>query len=76
LLIQPETALDCDVLFVGLLTAVALKAVITDALKDGLGFPRPDFYARCFGSVTATPVSLLLSCVKIHSSPFEYQSAM
>jgi diacylglycerol diphosphate phosphatase/phosphatidate phosphatase len=42
------------------LTAVALTAVITDALKDGLGFPRPDFYARCFGSVTATPVSLLL----------------
>ncbi|CAM6035027.1 unnamed protein product [Sphagnum compactum] len=46
----------------GLLTAVALTAVITDALKDGLGFPRPDFYARCFGSVTATPVNNNVAC--------------
>jgi len=45
----------------GLLTAVLLTAVITDALKDGLGYHRPDFYARCFGSVTATAVSLLSS---------------
>lgn len=40
----------------GLLTAVLLTAVITDALKDGLGYHRPDFYARCFGSVTAPAV--------------------
>lgn len=41
----------------GLLTAVLLTAVITDALKDGLGYPRPDFYARCFGDVANPPVN-------------------
>jgi hypothetical protein len=46
-------------MYAGLLTAVLLTAVITDALKDGLGFPRPDFYARCFGSPTATPVNFV-----------------
>jgi diacylglycerol diphosphate phosphatase/phosphatidate phosphatase len=48
----------------GLLTAVLLTAVITDALKDGLGFPRPDFYARCFGDVANPAVNpLTLSLV-------------
>ncbi|KAG0561857.1 hypothetical protein KC19_9G098100 [Ceratodon purpureus] len=37
----------------GLLTTVALTAVITDAIKDGIGQPRPHFYARCFGSPLA-----------------------
>lgn len=44
-------------MIVGLLTAVLLTAVITDALKDGLGFPRPDFYARCFGDVANPAVN-------------------
>jgi len=39
--------------FLGLLTTVALTALITDAVKIGIGRPRPHFYARCFGSTTA-----------------------
>jgi hypothetical protein len=40
----------------GLFTAVLLTAAITDSVKDGIGRPRPDFYARCFGSVNGTAV--------------------
>lgn len=39
----------------GLLTTVALTAVITDSIKDGIGRPRPHFFARCFGNPLATP---------------------
>jgi membrane-associated phospholipid phosphatase len=39
--------------FLGLLTTVALTALVTDAIKIGIGRPRPHFYARCFGSTTA-----------------------
>ena len=46
-------------MFTGLLTAVALTAVITDAIKDGIGRPRPNFYARCFGSPLANAVICL-----------------
>ncbi|CAK9865081.1 unnamed protein product [Sphagnum jensenii] len=40
----------------GLFTAVLLTAAITDAVKDGLGQPRPDFYNRCFGSFDSIPM--------------------
>lgn len=40
----------------GLLTAVAINALITDTLKIGIGRPRPHFYAVCFGNTTAPPV--------------------
>ncbi|XP_054808924.1 lipid phosphate phosphatase 2-like isoform X2 [Prosopis cineraria] len=32
----------------GLLFSVLITAVITDAIKDGVGRPRPDFFWRCF----------------------------
>ncbi|KAL6603834.1 hypothetical protein ACP70R_044195 [Stipagrostis hirtigluma subsp. patula] len=32
----------------GLLFSVLITAVLTDAIKDGVGRPRPDFFWRCF----------------------------
>ncbi|KAJ1390526.1 Phosphatidic acid phosphatase type 2/haloperoxidase [Sesbania bispinosa] len=32
----------------GILFSVLITAVITDAIKDGVGRPRPDFFWRCF----------------------------
>lgn len=36
----------------GLLFSVLITAVITDAIKDGIGRPRPDFFWRCFPNGT------------------------
>ena len=46
----------CEVLYdnlhlcwrAGLLFSVLVTAVITDAMKDAVGRPRPDFFYRCF----------------------------
>jgi diacylglycerol diphosphate phosphatase/phosphatidate phosphatase len=32
----------------GLFYSVLVTAVITDAIKDAVGRPRPDFFWRCF----------------------------
>lgn len=32
----------------GLLFSVLITAVITDAIKNAVGRPRPDFFWRCF----------------------------
>jgi hypothetical protein len=38
--------------------------VIVDAIKSGVGRPRPHFYAQCFGSTTAIAVTVMTcSCV-------------
>jgi diacylglycerol diphosphate phosphatase/phosphatidate phosphatase len=48
----------------GLFTAVLLTGVIADAIKSGVGRPRPHFYAQCFGSTTAIAVTVMTcSCV-------------
>lgn len=33
---------------IGLLFSILVTAVITDAIKDAVGRPRPDFFWRCF----------------------------
>jgi len=42
----------------GLLFSVLITAVITDAIKDGIGRPRPDFFWRCFPNGTGVGVQL------------------
>ncbi|KAK8470678.1 hypothetical protein PHAVU_003G031400 [Phaseolus vulgaris] len=48
----------------GLLFSVLITAVITDAIKDGVGRPRPDFFWRCFpdGKGVFDPVTKDVRC--------------
>ncbi|XP_047162863.1 lipid phosphate phosphatase 2-like [Vigna umbellata] len=48
----------------GLLFSVLITAVITDAIKDGVGRPRPDFFWRCFpdGKGEFDPVTTDVRC--------------
>ncbi|XP_020252831.1 lipid phosphate phosphatase 2-like [Asparagus officinalis] len=39
---------DLHQAILGLLFSVLITAVLTDAIKDGVGRPRPDFFWRCF----------------------------
>jgi diacylglycerol diphosphate phosphatase / phosphatidate phosphatase len=39
---------DLHHVILGLLFSVLITAVLTDAMKDGVGRPRPDFFWRCF----------------------------
>jgi len=45
----------------GLLFSVLITAVLTDAIKDGVGRPRPNFFWRCFpdGMPVSSPVPLV-----------------
>ena len=61
---------------VGLLFSVLITAVITDAIKDGVGRPRPDFFWIVFrmakGWVSCLVSQLLPSCLSCVPSLGEY----
>ncbi|XBH69509.1 hypothetical protein VPH35_097360 [Triticum aestivum] len=44
----PKNIYDLHHGILGILYSVLITAVITDAIKDGVGRPRPDFFWRCF----------------------------
>ncbi|KAM1326693.1 hypothetical protein ACFX14_011208 [Malus domestica] len=53
----------------GLLFSVFITAVLTDAIKDGVGRPRPDFFWRCFpdGKGVFDPTTKDVICTGIKS---------
>ncbi|CAI9096126.1 OLC1v1032205C1 [Oldenlandia corymbosa var. corymbosa] len=53
----------------GLMFSVLITAVITDAIKDAVGRPRPDFFWRCFpdGKGSFDPVTGDVRCTGVRS---------
>lgn len=53
----------------GLLFSVLITAVLTDAIKDAVGAPRPDFFWRCFpdGKAVFDPVTRGVICTGVKS---------
>ncbi|CAM6085549.1 unnamed protein product [Calypogeia fissa] len=46
--IRRRSVRDFHNAFLGLATAIALTALLTDSIKNTVGMPRPDFFLRCF----------------------------
>lgn len=46
--VKKKNAYDLHHAILGLLFSVLITGVLTDAIKDGVGRPRPNFYYRCF----------------------------
>ncbi|KAM0921537.1 hypothetical protein ACQ4PT_006739 [Festuca glaucescens] len=46
--VKRRNAYDLHHAILGLLFSVLITAIITEAIKNGVGRPRPDFYWRCF----------------------------
>ena len=57
---------DLVFVFIGVLFAVLLAGVLTDALKTAIGRPRPNFFWRCFPS--GDEVRTLHQCVTLVSN--------
>ncbi|KAB5533739.1 hypothetical protein DKX38_016825 [Salix brachista] len=55
--------------FSGLVFSVLITGVITDAIKDAVGRPRPDFFWRCFpdGKGVFDPVTSDVMCTGVKS---------
>uniref|UniRef100_A0A452ZS68 Phosphatidic acid phosphatase type 2/haloperoxidase domain-containing protein n=2 Tax=Aegilops tauschii subsp. strangulata TaxID=200361 RepID=A0A452ZS68_AEGTS len=58
--VKKKNAYDLHHAILGLLFSVLITGVLTDAIKDGVGRPRPNFYYRCFPD--GVPVSSLPNC--------------
>lgn len=60
---------DVHQALLGLLYSVLITAVLTDAIKDAVGRPRPDFFWRCFpdGKGVFDPVTRNVECTGLKS---------
>jgi hypothetical protein len=77
--VRRRNAYDLHHAILGLLFSVLITAVLTDAIKDGVGRPRPNFFWRCFpdGLPVSSPclcsfvpflISLMHSALQLHAS--------
>uniref|UniRef100_A0A3Q7GD72 Phosphatidic acid phosphatase type 2/haloperoxidase domain-containing protein n=1 Tax=Solanum lycopersicum TaxID=4081 RepID=A0A3Q7GD72_SOLLC len=60
---------DVHQAILGLLYSVLISSVLTDAIKDAVGRPRPDFFWRCFpdGKGVFDPITSNVKCTGLKS---------